>query len=227
MMEFPFQWDDGQFISPFIASSEEDMEMLAGWLVAPYLTANTTPNSTATARRLEMRLTDLGCGDATALLSLAEYVQKGWQELGTTVENSSQRSLHLLITGVELDDALLVKAEESAASFAMRVASPTSSPVSAETHFVSVDIRVVDLDVYFPRRMPCPSLLVSTPASPLPPSPPYVLYVYLLPEALETLREKLVEVLCRGWMVASNRWTIPGLDHLLKERVGHIHIYYQ
>lgn len=227
MADFPFQWDDGTFISPFVAASEVDMEMFAGWIVARYLATLTTHNAhtVAAGRRLEMRLTDLGCGDATALLSLVQYVRKGWRELETTVEGSLQSSLHLLVTGVELDDALLAKAEDNATSFASCIASPTSSPVSVETHFVNADIRFADVDVYFPRHVAIPSLLNESTTQVL--TPPYVLYMYLLPDALVMLREKLVEVLRRGWVVASNRWPIPGLDHLLKEQAGHVHVYYQ
>lgn len=228
MADFPFQWDDGNFISPFVAASEVDMEMFAGWLVARYLATLAAPHThtvVSAGRRLEMRLTDLGCGDATAILSLAQYVRKGWRELETTVEGAAQSSLHLLVTGVELDDALLTKAEENAASFAACIASPTSSPVSVEAHFVNADIRLADLDVYFPRHVAIPSA-PTAPAAPLL-SPPYVLYMYLLPDALEMLRDKLLEVLRRGWIVASNRWSIPGLDHLLKEQAGHVHVYYQ
>ncbi|KPA83821.1 hypothetical protein ABB37_02030 [Leptomonas pyrrhocoris] len=228
MADFAFQWDDGNFISPFVAASEGDMEIFAGWLVARFLTTLTASAPKTAAKRLEMRLTDLGCGDATAILSLAQYVRKGWRELATTVEGSSQSFLHLLVTGVELDDALLVKAEDNAAAFATCIASPTSSPVSVETHFVNADIRFADLDVYFPRHVAIRSSTASVRAA-APPltSPPYVLYMYLLPDALEVLLEKLLEVLRRGWIVASNRWPIPGLDHLLKERAGHVHVYYQ
>ncbi|KAL7697983.1 hypothetical protein N2W54_004191 [Lotmaria passim] len=230
MADFPFQWDDGHFIAPFVAASEVDMEVFAGWLVTRYLAplaASTAYTATAPSRRLEMRLTDLGCGDATALLSLAQYVRKGWRELGTTVEGSGQSSLHLLLTGVELDDVLVSKAEGNAASFAACIASPTSSPVSVEAHFIKADMRAADLDVYFPRHVTIPfsSTASSSPAPLL--TPPYVLYMYLLPEALEMMREKLTDVLRRGWVVASNRWTIPGLDHLLREKAGHVHVYYQ
>lgn len=218
MADFPFQWDDGNFISPFVAASADDMKAFAAWLTQRYLTALRG----ASRRPLEMRVTDLGCGDAAAVLALAQYLHRGWTELQATAGADAvpNTPLRLLVTGVELDETLLVQAEENASVFAHTVAAATSSPLAVETHFVNADIRSADLDVYFPRRLPHPSSSVAA-------SLPYVLYMYLLPDALEMLREKLEEVLQRGWVVASNRWPIPGMEAALKDCVGHVHVYYQ
>ncbi|KAG5478565.1 hypothetical protein LSCM4_04798 [Leishmania orientalis] len=234
MFDLPFQWDDGHCVSPFVAASEADMKAFAGWLTARYLSPivqHSTVSSRCRADQLcavsqqhEMLLTDLGCGDATAALSLAKHLRRGWCDLRSNTDDASSTdgatSLHIIVTGIDLDDALLVTAAANASAFAIAVASPSSSPVSVETHLLSEDLRTVDLDVHFPR-------CAQRGAAPLlaPTQPPYVLYMYLLPDALALLRGKLLDIMERGWLVASNRWPVPGLEAFLRDRAGNVHIY--
>ncbi|AIN98612.1 hypothetical protein LPMP_231630 [Leishmania panamensis] len=234
MADLPFQWDDGNFISPFEAASEADMEAFAEWLTACYLSSIVHNSSTSSRNRAdqlcavpwpyEMRLTDLGCGDATAVLSLAQHLRKNWCDLQSTTDDAPPPDhavpLHIIVTGIDLDDALLDTAAANASVFSVTVASPSSLPVSIETHILSQDLRTIDVDVHFPRCVQggADSFYPST-------RPPYVLYMYLLPDALALLREKLVDILERGWVVASNRWPIPGLEASLQACAGHVHIY--
>ncbi|GET88820.1 hypothetical protein, conserved [Leishmania tarentolae] len=235
MADLPFQWDDGNYISPFVASSEADTEAFGEWLTARYLrpiVQHITASSRSGVDQLcavspayEMRLTDLGCGDATAVLSLAQHLRKGWCNLqGATDDFPSPdavASLHIILTGIDLDDALLDTAAANASAFTDAGSSSVSSLVSVETQFLSQDIRTADLNVCFPY------CVQGDAASSCAPSRlPYVLYMYLLPEALTLLREKLVGIMERGWVVASNKWPIPGLDAFLRGRAGHVHIYF-
>ncbi|KAG5478761.1 hypothetical protein LSCM1_06165 [Leishmania martiniquensis] len=234
MADLPFQWDDGNYISPFVAASEADMEAFAEWLTARYLSP-IVAHSTASPHGSEeqrcgasqphtLMLTDLGCGDATAALSLAKHLRRGWCDLcgstGSAPLSSGAASLHVVLTGVDLDDALLDAAAANASVFAVSVASPSSSPVSVEAHLLSQDLHTLDLDAHFPR---CAQGGAASLASPT--RPPNVLYMYLLPDALALLRERLEAIMERGWLVASNRWPIPGLDAFLRDRAGNVHIY--
>ncbi|KAG5504476.1 hypothetical protein JKF63_04928 [Porcisia hertigi] len=234
MADLPFQWEDGTFISPFVAASEEDMKAFAEWIttrcLSPIVESCSVASSScadqrcAVSRSHELRLTDLGCGDATAVLSLAQHISKGWCSLHSTTAGASflsgAASLHITVTGIDLDDGLLETAAANASAFAAASSSSSSSLVSVETLFVAEDLCTADVDIYFPRRVQGGG--ASSCASAL---PPCVLYMYLLPEALAQLREKLVQIMERGWLVASNRWPIPGLEAFLRERAGRVHIY--
>ncbi|CBZ27303.1 conserved hypothetical protein [Leishmania mexicana MHOM/GT/2001/U1103] len=235
MADLPFEWEDGSCISPFVASSEADTEAFAAWVTERYLTPivqHITASSRgcegqlcATSQPCEMRLTDLGCGDATAALSLVQHLRKGWCNLqGATDDAPSPDGaacLRITLTGIDLDDALLDTAAANASAFTAAAALPLSSLVSVETHILSQDIRTADLNVCFPRCVQGGTASCSAPTR-----PPYVLYMYLLPDALALLREKLVDIMERGWVVASNRWPIPGLEAFLRDRAGHVHIYF-
>ncbi|CAJ04977.1 conserved hypothetical protein [Leishmania major strain Friedlin] len=234
MADLPFQWDDGNCISPFVASSEADTEAFAAWLTERYLSPivqHITASSRGCAHQLcavsqphEMRLTDLGCGDAAAALTLVQHLRKGWCTLqGATADAPSPDGascLRILLTGIDLDDALLDTAAANMSAFTAAAASPLSSLVSIETHLLSQDIRAADLNVCFPRCVQGGAASFCAPTR-----PPYVLYMYLLPDALALLREKLVDIMERGWVVASNRWPIPGLEAFLRDRAGNVHIY--
>lgn len=93
MGELPFQWDDGVFISPFVASSNETAAAVARWVHERYLYSS-SPKA--------LRLIDLGCGDGAALFGTAEALNS----LGVSVQ----------ATGIELDEGLVAKAEAEAAT---------------------------------------------------------------------------------------------------------------
>lgn len=285
-MDLPFQWDDGRFVSPFVASSEGYLAPVSDWilrhLLLPTLERYVGARDARHGSRdqlgqaeqprvvVHMRLADLGCGDGSALFFLCQHLARAWQarvngvvtttttitqdalnsgtgpctEDTTSVPNELQevlRRAHLHITtfGADLDETLVEQA-----AIASKAASGGDSPNVKVTHtFTCEDIRHCDLAVHFPpsetgefeecvmldtdggdgaeelgRDRGCVHVRA-----------PSVLYLYLIPEGLEAIKEAVLSIAGpRGWVVVSNRWAVPYLQEasLTVEKVGLVTVYH-
>ncbi|AAZ13107.1 hypothetical protein, conserved [Trypanosoma brucei brucei TREU927] len=138
-----------------------------------------------------LRLTDLGCGDGAALLQLC-------CELFLLQTKSCP--LHLIAVGVDIDESLITDARRAAADAVAKV----PSPHQLQHDFAVADLRGVAVDEYFP----------------LSETDSHVLFLYLLPEALNIIRDKLLEVIQRVRFVVSNRWDIPFFSNW---KIGQLH----
>ncbi|KEG08822.1 hypothetical protein DQ04_06381000, partial [Trypanosoma grayi] len=128
-LELPFQWDDGNFISPFVSSSDDAVAALAAWMHdSPLL----PPHKDA------LRLTDLGCGDGQALFALSAnlFSLRGGSSHGDA------SPLQLTVVGLDLDETLVNAAQQRAGS---TVVVP---PHQLRCVFESVDVRHCDVDRY-------------------------------------------------------------------------------
>ncbi|RNF27575.1 uncharacterized protein Tco025E_00136, partial [Trypanosoma conorhini] len=104
-MELPFQWDDGKFISPFVASSADALAALAAWMKdSPLLQLQ---------HGGALRLTDLGCGDGAALLSLSAAL---CAPQGAGDHSDDVAPLQLTVVGLDLDEELVLAARRRAAA---------------------------------------------------------------------------------------------------------------
>ncbi|EAN93139.1 hypothetical protein C3747_248g17 [Trypanosoma cruzi] len=190
-MELPFQWDDGNFISPFLASGDDTLRVLAAWL-------NDSP-----LLRFQhggaLRLTDLGCGDGSALLSLSA----GLFTLRGASGCRDVSPLQLTAVGLDLDEELILAARRRAEAVIV------PPPHRLHCVFETADVRQLDAAQYFP----------------LSESSRHVLFVYLLPEGLEAIREKLLEIISRVALLVSNRWEVPFLARWKRVKLQNLHLY--
>lgn len=203
--DLPFQWDDGHFISPFVATREEDVEIACEWLVshviAPKVHEGTSHGPSMSTATL-LRVTDWGCGDGTALLFFVKHLVAKWlsSDLAKAVE------LRVKATGVDLDEDLIATA-------GIHCSPPVAAavPELVEWRWVCEDIRHCNLNDFNRRQ-----------AEPL----PHILFLYLLPDALEMLKDRINELLLRrGCVVLSNRWPVRYLEPWLVANVGNVHVY--
>lgn len=202
-MELPFEWDDGNFISPFVSSSDGDAAALAEWLVPTHLVQ--AEDSTA----VRWRVTDLGCGDGAALFAIAAHVQQLWQ---------APSSLQIQALGLDLDDALIDLCHKTKSKVQQQV---SSSMVHCDFTFLNEDIRYCSMDVHFPAY----TATTASGSDGVREARP-LLYLYLLPEALEQLEEQLTDILVRrGYLVACNRWKIAYFAQWECATVGNVTVY--
>ncbi|KAG8341634.1 CheR methyltransferase SAM binding domain [Trypanosoma vivax] len=189
-LDLPFQWDDGVCVSPFVASTELSMEMLAQWLDNPSRLGNTHT----------LAVTDLGCGNGSALLALSSALFKLRGEV---------RPLNLSIVGIDIDASLIEAAKQAAAAATTTMTTTIPSLHCFKCTFEVADLCQLVVEQYFPREE----------------AAGHVLFLYLLPEALDIIRETLLEALQRVCFLVSNRWEVPFLSQWRVTSVGTLHIY--
>ncbi|ESL09265.1 hypothetical protein TRSC58_03018 [Trypanosoma rangeli SC58] len=191
-MELPFQWDDGKFISPFVASSADALEVLAAWVKDSPLFQLRRSGS--------LRLTDLGCGDGAALLSLSAALLRTPRG---TIDHADVPPLQLTVVGLDLDGELVLTARRRAA--AMTVPPPHRLHCTFET----ADVRHLEVARYFPFSE----------------AGGHVLFLYLLPEGLDAIRATLLEIFLRVGLLVSNRWEVPFLAKWKLTQLQGLHLY--
>lgn len=239
MLDLPFGWDDGNFISPFVATSTDDMLCMAQWMRSEFLTvcsaghcccgggqdgAESTTASAAASVGLvyQLKVVDLGCGDGNAVMSFGNFICKEWQQLEEAkspgVTAAPHRQLQVDITGIDLDRDLVTQAEAAWAAVGLSAVLPAApSPTASMTaRFICTDIRDCDAGAYFP---PSGGQDGGSPHL------PSILYMYLLPEALRVIHDTIQTALSRGWIVASNRWPIDGLADCIIGKAGNVYLY--
>lgn len=245
-MDLPFQWDDGNYISPFVASSEAYLATASDWLLenslltalarhAAAISCPSTSPVTTIPLTLVFELVDLGCGDGSALFFIARHLAALWDERAQRVTANARRGgddalesviartrLRIIATGIDLDEELIVKAKAAAAAAAAPAPPPTAA---TEYVFICEDLQSSDSDALFRPYARSSSSddgagTVTVRAHP-------VLYLYLIPEGLEAIKAAVVDVAGpRDWIVISNRWPIPYLDAVCtQERVDPLTIY--
>ncbi|ORC89126.1 uncharacterized protein TM35_000131300 [Trypanosoma theileri] len=195
-LDLPFQWDDGKFISPFVASSDEALAELSTWMFNALLLPFKQQQSSAT-----LRLTDLGCGDGHALLSLCAHLFLRW---GTNEDSPNASSLQMSVAGLDLDETLIDLAKQRVPSLLV------SPPNHLHCVFEVADVRHCEVEQYFPLDERCS----------------HVLFLYLLPEGLEIIRDKLLQAFRRVQFVVSNRWEVPFLSKWKVAELQRMHVYH-
>ncbi|CAD2220803.1 hypothetical protein AGDE_00759 [Angomonas deanei] len=207
-MELPFQWDDGNFISPFVRSTEEDMRLLVQHLYDTVWGPQILKSNHGSTFRL--RMVDLGCGDGAALLFLYQSLTQLWKAQHST----DGKVLVVEVCGIDLDEELVEQACASAQE------TPESTAVKVSFVFRTEDVRYCSLDQYFPKFEATAGDGTDVVLQPL-------LFLYLLPEALEALEKYISEIMNdRHHIVVSNRWTIPYFPETqLTVLEHHIHVY--
>ncbi|RNF10268.1 hypothetical protein TraAM80_01611 [Trypanosoma rangeli] len=133
-MELPFQWADGKFISPFVASSTDALEVLAAWVKDSLLFQLRRGGS--------LGLTDLGCGDGAALLLLSAALLR--TSRGTSDYADVPPPLQLTLVGLDLDGGLVLTARRRAAAMA------APPPHRLHCTFETADVRHLEVERYFP-----------------------------------------------------------------------------
>nr|CCD14360.1 unnamed protein product [Trypanosoma congolense IL3000] len=143
-----------------------------------------------------MRVTDLGCGDGTPLLVLCAELFSG---------RGPKYPLEVMAVGFDIDEGLVAKAKRAADE----AASVVPPPHILRHNFAVADLRETDIEKYFP----------------VDEADGHVLFLYLLPDALEIIREMLLKVIRRVRMLVSNRWDLPFLCEWKVGQLNTLHIY--
>ena len=220
----PFQWDDGVFISPFVATDPDTISGLAS-LVGSAITRNVSSATTSLLPHV-ITLLDLGCGDGRVVLEAAEAVA---QSAAAGAYGPQVTVRHVSALGLDLDEALIDRAKllalnRSSHRSAAGAAVGDPSLLPKETTTISYRFEVQDLLQLTAEA--CVAMAVG-------PSPPsceeghdstkkkedleevkriVVVFAYLLPEALKLLEPLISQLLPRVTCVVSNRWDIPYLE---------------
>lgn len=192
--ELPFQWDDGQYVSPFVRSSRDTLDEL-GHFIAQNLRCSMSGSH-------EIVVTDLGCGDGTALFGICRALHSKY------CDASQSNSAIYAVTGYGYDlDADLVD-----------LASQASSSFCADAPLVRFHFAVRDIC-----SMTAVDVLMEEGTSP---PRRHVVFVYLLTTALEQLKELVMALLPRVEMFISNSWSVPYLqEKYFVKKVGSHWVY--
>lgn len=217
--ELPFQWDDGTFVSPFVRSAASGLPPLGQYIATHLSTHPPVPTVTTSGREEgegtaddhkaavvvqdndneEWIITDLGCGDGTALFGIVSELTR---LLSVKTSNGEPLSHSVTVKGVgyDLDSDLVDLAG-------------TLVPPGASDHqyqfFVKDLGQVAANDVLMESAVRCR----------------HVVFVYLLTSALEVLRDLMEDVLRKVELLISNSWSIPYFEDHLVARVGEHWVY--
>ena len=186
----PFQWDDGVFISPFVATDPETIHGLAG-LVENLVGFDASPTASSLC---DITLIDLGCGDGRVVAHVAAVIAQ--RRLPTVARISA--------LGLDLDEGLIVKAKSSVA-----MVDGGEGPI-VELRFEVQDLLQVSASDVLSKAASSSSRLHSE-GRPQQQRDIIVVFAYLLPEALLLLKPLISALVTKVTCVVSNRWDIPYL----------------
>jgi hypothetical protein len=210
--ELAFQWDDGTFISPFVATERSAIEGLTEIIRELLLPEAQQGEANTFPEKCSIAVLDLGCGDgrvvAQTARSLAHLVEKA--EIGSLLRTVN----HISAAGVDLDEELVSVAKASAASSAAgeTALKHPGSPTVEVRYFVRDLLALSPSDCLALVGSPCNTKLDS-PAQPLRRRGHFsCIFTYLLPEALIQLQPLLEGLLPHVSCVVSNSWDIPYLE---------------
>lgn len=251
--DLPFQWDDGKFVSPFVRSSQESLNALAVFL-APRIreaerqadSLHETVESTSTEckrrstkhhrREVVVRVTDLGCGDGMVVLELVRTlpalllgaaapagapIPSSSLVVGADEQSPPTHSFVVEGVGLDLDEDLVQLALQNASKM----------DLASSCHFTVQDLHDVTVaSILLPRQQQQQNV-VAVPCSMHGDGDDqtirmvHVVFIFLLPSAMDMMKELILALLPHISFFVSNSWEVPYLTPNLVEKVGSYYVY--
>mmetsp|Transcript_14089 Transcript_14089/g.16253 ORF Transcript_14089/g.16253 Transcript_14089/m.16253 type:complete len:230 (+) Transcript_14089:51-740(+) len=210
--DLPFQWDDGTFVSPFVRSAAAGLPPL-GLYLTTHMLKGREGHQEQDEKDEEWVISDLGCGDGTALFGIIEEMQR-------QLHASARHGVHIRGVGYDLDAALvemaIAAAPQHCGQFHHHQGGSEGQSSSGDLYqFFVQDLGQMSADDVLNGG------LLSTTVS----LRRHVVFVYLLTSALEVLQDLIEALLARVEVLISNSWSIPYLEKYLVAKVGEHWVY--
>lgn len=201
--ELPFQWDDGTFVSPFVRSSGETLQDVGGFVATSLVKRIREWASLCSDSRIEVVVTDLGCGDGQALFDLCPKIADTLRrDLSATSlgHASAIPPVTVFGRGVDLDEELVTVANQ-------RVSEEMNKAPTAAYTFEVADICAMTADSIVTPASGGDNVLRI-----------HVVFVFLLTTALEQLEPLITTLLPEVEFFISNSWSVPYLENTTAAR---------